>query len=120
MQADTPLASSSFYRSAADPLIAGRPNFLHPTVLDKPSRRAGKAIDKFLHRSFLFFDAFDQFELRAAPIQVMAGAMHAEISVAGKKVGEKAQADGEGDELAGEGQIRFLGRSQERTGRGDV
>src|SRR6266571_9093131 len=103
-------------RLAARSIAGARPN----STRDKPSRRAGKAIHEFLHRSFLFFDAFDQFELGAAAVQIMAGAMHAEISVAGKKVGQKAQADGEGDELAGEGQIRFLRGRQERAGRGDV
>lgn len=56
-----------------------------------------------LHRRFLPFDGIDQFELCAAALEVVAGAVNAVIGIATEVIGQKANADFKGNKLAGKG-----------------
>ncbi len=56
----------------------------------------------------------------AGAVKVVGGSMDFEVGVAFKVVGEKAEADLEGDEFAGEGEEVFLGGGQEIGGGGEV
>ena len=69
--------------------------------------RASNPIHVLLHRLFLLFDGFDQFELRAAAVEVVAGPMDAEISVAAQEIRQESDADFERDEFAGKGDVRL-------------
>src|SRR5262249_28288011 len=72
-------------------------------VLAKRPRIISDRVGELLHRLFLAVDALGQLKLGAAAIEVVVGAMDAEIGVATQIVGEEADADGEGDEFAGKG-----------------
>ena len=65
--------------------------------------------DVLLHRLFLLLDGLDQLELGAAAVEVVARAVDAEIVVAAQEIGQEPDADLEGDQLAGEGDVGFLG-----------
>ena len=77
------------------------------------NRLVCQGLDQAVHRFFLLLDGFDELELRAAAVEIMPFAMHFEIGVAGKIVGEKADADLESDEFAGEGKELLLCFGQE-------
>ena len=53
--------------------------------------------------SLLAFDGFHEFELGAAAVQVVVGAMDAEVGVAAEEIGQETKADFERDQLAGKG-----------------
>jgi hypothetical protein len=61
------------------------------------------------HRRGVFLDTAHEGELRAAAVEVVAGALDAEIGVALEVVGEEAQAGLVREELAGEAEVRALG-----------
>ena len=72
-------------------------------------------IHEFLHHLFLLLDGFHEFELRPTAVEIMVGAMYAEIVVTAQEVGQEADADFKRDEFAGEGHQAFLGLVQEST-----
>src|SRR4051812_34767989 len=78
-------------------------------TLNRVATGSSNPIHELLHGLFLFLDGFDEAELRAAAVEVVPGPMDAEIGVARQMVGQKPDANGEGDELAGKGDERFLG-----------
>ena len=73
-----------------------------------------------MHRGFLALDALHQFELGAATVEVVVGAVRAEVNVAAQIIRQEPQPDLEGDELAGKGDERFLPFGQKRPGTGEV
>jgi len=58
-------------------------------------------LDQPIHSFFLLLDGLDQLELGAAAVEVLAGAMHLVIGVAGQIVGEEADALLKGDQFGG-------------------
>ena len=68
-----------------------------------------QTVHVFLHRFFLLLVRFDEFELRATAVKVVARTVDAKISIADEIIGQESDADGEGDELAGKGDERFFG-----------
>jgi hypothetical protein len=55
--------------------------------------------DDLPHGGQLLFDRRDQFELGAATVEVVRGALDLKVGVAFEPVGQEAEADLEGDEL---------------------
>ena len=53
-------------------------------------------------RGFLLLYGVNEFELRATAVEVVAGPVDAEINIPQQEIREETQADGVGDELAGE------------------
>ena len=60
---------------------------------DNDGSDSGYAADKLLHRFLVFFDGFDELKLRAAAIEVVAGAMNSEISVTAEEIRKKTDAN---------------------------
>src|SRR5204862_4896574 len=67
----------------------------------RPSFMRSNAIVKLLHRFLLPLDAAHQLKLRARPVEVVKRPVHPEIAVPTQEIGEKADPDRKGDELAG-------------------
>ena len=67
-----------------------------------------KPIHQLVHILFLLLDGFDQFELGAAAVEIVAFAVHLEISIARQEISQEADADFERDELAGKSQMLFF------------
>src|SRR5258706_361314 len=61
------------------------------------SRKRLQPIHVFLHSRFLLLDGFDEFELGAATVEVVGGAMDSEVSIAAEKIGQESYANFESD-----------------------
>src|SRR5512138_2734787 len=91
-----------------------------PSRLPLPDLHAVQLVHQLLHGNLLLLDGFDEFELGAAAVEVVAGPMDAEIGIAAEKVREKTNADLERDQLAGKSHERPFRLGQELSGRGQV
>jgi hypothetical protein len=75
-----------------------------------------EGIDGELHGVALVRNGADEFELGTASIEIVFGAMDAEVFIAGEEIGKETQADGEADDLAGEDEMPAFGVGEERGG----
>src|ERR1051325_9195376 len=94
--------------------VAGHPAFL--VTRELLPFRPSQPIHIPLHRGFLALDGFDQLELRAAAVEVVAGAMGAKISVAAQKIRQEPHAKLESNELSRKGDVRLLRLSEKLAG----
>jgi hypothetical protein len=64
----------------------------------------------------MFGDGGDEFELGASAVEVVFRPVDSEVFITGQEVGEEPEADGEGDQFAGEDEVRAFGRGKELGG----